>query len=272
MMGCLVVIMLGIILWTLFRNENSRPGNTMDDLAGSAHLMINDLQNEKKYFAGVLSHDLRSPLSSIILLASYLKSKNEHPETNHYIDLIEQSSRKELEMMATLLSLMRADVSKPENREELNLKSLAEQIIDSSEAQLSRKLLTTHLNIAPHITIVAEADAFSLIFKNLINQAICYSDQEQMIGIISSEKDNIITIELSIQSHELPKIIDKDLLRSDRLTLQNAVNGFPDCIDLYFSQKALNHYNGTIRVQADGNGPSCRFIMTLDRLKTQPIV
>ncbi|HUH33305.1 MAG TPA: histidine kinase dimerization/phospho-acceptor domain-containing protein, partial [Daejeonella sp.] len=52
------------------------------------HNVIKDLQNEKKYFAGVLSHDLRSPLSSIILITSYLKSKDATSGNNQYLELV----------------------------------------------------------------------------------------------------------------------------------------------------------------------------------------
>ena len=271
LMSGLIVIVLVIILSRPASEGSSDSGNQPDDLGQSNLPTLRDLQNEKKYFAGILSHDLRSPLSSIILLSSYLKSKNEHPETNQYIDLIEQSSRKELEMMATLLSLMRADRSKPESLQELNLKTLAEKIIQSSESQITRKLLRTHLDISPEATVVADPDIFLLIFKSLISQAVYYSDPEQNIEIASSETNNRITIQLSIQSGQLPKMANEDLLTSDRLTSQNAVKGFPDCIDLYFSQQALNNYNGTIHVQTDGNGPECRFIMSLDRLSTPHI-
>lgn len=268
LMSGLIIGIVGMIIWLASANENSDAATMAADSEASRQRLIDDLQNEKKYFAGILSHDLRSPLSSVILLASYLKSKNENSETSHYIQLVEQSSKKELEMMSTLLTLMRTDSFKPENLEEVDFKGMAEQVIHDLESQLSRKLLSIRLKISSDATVVAEPMALSLILKSVINQAIHYSDPEQTIEVVFSESDKFITIEVEIQSHELPKISIENLVASDRLTSQTAVSGFPDRIDLYFSQQALKHYNGTIRVQADGNGPTCRFILTLERLTT----
>jgi len=253
----------------ILRHSKPKPATLNSSLTNEIEIetkdnLIKDLQNEKKYFASVLSHDLRSPLSSIILLTSYLKSKDELSESNQYIELIEQSARKELDMMATLLSLMRADSHRTEAFEELQLHELTEEILQGEEARLTKKQLRTNLAISQNSTLFADPQVFKVILKNLIVQAICYSEENETIEIRAAEIEGCMVIELVIISEELKKQVAKDLFSSDRLFTKSTKNEFPDCIDLYFCQQAIRNYNGTIRVQV-GNNLSCRLIMSLQR-------
>lgn len=264
--GLVILIVCGIMV---FRRGEPKPAFLNEDLTLGSNSetkdhLSKDLENEKDFFASVLSHDLRSPLSSIILLTSYLKSKVGNPESSQYIDLIEQSARKELEMMSTLLSLMRADSYRIETFEELSLRELTQEILRSEEARVTKKRLQIDLAIAPDSTLFADPQVFKVILKNLIVQAICYSEENKTIEISARELDDRMVIELMVISEELRKEAASDLFNSDRLSLKTTKHEFPDCISLYFCQQAIRNYNGTIHVQVENN-LSCRFIMSLKR-------
>lgn len=265
--GLIIFFIGGIVVLRGSRSEamHLSQESTTNKETETDYNLIKDLQNEKKYFAGVLSHDLRSPLSSIILLASYLKTKDGNSESSNYIELIEQSARKELEMMSTLLSLMRADSYRTKAFEELRLKDLTEEILQSEEPRLIKKQLKIDLAIPQDSTLFADPPIFKVILKNLIVQAICYSDQNKTIEISSKESDDRMVIELVVMSEELRKEAGEDFFNSDRLFSKKGMNGFPDCIDLYFCRKAIRNYNGTIHVQVENN-LACRLIMSLERL------
>ena len=269
--GLIILIIGGFIMLPAKPVPQQAIKSNMTNPDGDQAEQLNDLNNEKKYFASVLSHDLRSPLSSIVLLASYLKSKEGLTDTNHYIELIEQSARKELEMMTTLLSLMRADAFNPENVEEVNLKSLAEEIIPNLEQYLSLKDLKLNLDIPPDCRVTTDRQTFSFIFKNLIMQAIRYSDPEQALNITVREERNQIIVELQIISKELSKQRGEQLFTSEQLSDQQSGKAFPESIDLYFCRKAAKGHNGTIHVQTNENTPACRFILALERQRPEQI-
>ena len=264
----LVIVCAGGMM--ILQAKSRDHGNVVTDNEPEAEdQLIKDLENEKKYFASILSHDLRSPLSSIVLLTSYIKSKDANSETMRYIELIEQSARKELEMMATLLALMRAESFKADHAEEVKIDQLIRETLQNAEPQLAKKSLTTTVDIAPDLSLSADPQNLNLILKSLISQAICYSDTGQTIEIKASQDGKTVAIEAAVLSEELLKNTDKELFRSDHLDTQNTGNAFPDCVHLYFLVKAIRNYNGTIHVQRDGNNPASRFILTLERQPPQ---
>lgn len=258
------VIMLIITTLTvrkLIKKGAAPPENT---LPHHRPQFIEDLQNENKFFSKVLSHDLRSPLSSIVLLASYLKTKNENSENNRYIELIEQSARKELDMMAILLCLMRSDSFKPDNLQEVSLKSVIDELIAGHESQISQKRLHSSVSIPQELTIHTEPDSFSLVLKTLIFYALHYSDPGESLEIRSVESQAHTEIVLAFSSSALKIKHPEDLFRSENL-LENGIKAFPENVDLYFCRKLISSYNGTVHVQATEKTPAIRFILTLER-------
>ena len=267
--GVIILILIVFLIWP----SKALPEDLAEDLADTAgtatddnlSMQLNDLRNEKKYFASVLSHDLRSPLSSIILLASYLKSKEGLTETNQYIELIEQSARKELEMMTTLLSLMRAELINPDNVEEVNLKVLAAEIAADLEQQLSSKALKLNLDIPPDLALTIERQLLTIIFKKLVVQAIRLSDSEQVLQISCRGEGNTVIIKITFINESLSQGVAGQLFMSDHLLEQHSGKPFPDSVSLYFCRKAAEAHNGTIHVEATENTPSNSFILKLHR-------
>ena len=257
----IMVIVTSLTLWQIKSNEPAPAANLITD--NRSHL-IQDLQNENKYFSKVLSHDLRSPLSSIVLLASYLKTKPENSENNRYIELIEQSARKELDMMAILLSLMRIDSFNSEKLQELELRSVVDALFGEYETQILQKQLRSSIMIPNELTIETDPDSFTLVLKTLIHYALHYSDAGEPLGIKTIERQTHTEVVLDFISSQLKIGAPEELFRSENL-LKNGIKAFPESVDLYFCRKLLSSYNGTVHVQATENTPAFSFILTLER-------
>lgn len=265
----LIAVILLIVTSLTFRKSSEAAHLSVDSPASHDQSeLTNDLQNENKYFSKVLSHDLRSPLSSIVLLASYLKTKNENSENNRYIELIEQSARKELDMMAILLSLMRSDSFKSENLQELELKSVVEVLLVEYESQIGQKQIIPSIIIPADLRLETDPDSFTLVLKTLIHYALHYSDAGETLEIRTVETHAQTEIVMSFNSSQLKMDDPEELFRSENL-LKNGVKAFPESVDLYFCRKLISSYNGTVHVQATEQTSACRFILTLERRESE---
>ena len=264
MPGIIIFILSGWIIWS----EKTATTPLKNELVSEKDInknLLDDLQNESKYFSRVLSHDLRSPLSSIVLLASYLKSKNEQSENNHYLELIEQSARKELDMMTLLLSLMRMDSMNPENVKEVFIRQTTETLLREAEPQLLLKHINPVIIIPSGLSILTDPEVFALVLKNLIQKAINYSDPQQTMEITAKDNEAKVIIQIEFKSTAFGTEEPRHLLSSDHLESQKEIKSFPESIGLYFCSKLISNHNGTIDVQGDKNERSFRFILTLDR-------
>ena len=264
----IMVIITSLTFWQLKNNAPAPAGNLITD--NRPHL-IEDLQNENKYFAKVLSHDLRSPLSSIVLLASYLKTKPENSENNRYIELIEQSARKELDMMATLLSLMRIDSFNTGNLQKLELKGVVETLFGDYETQILQKQLRSSIIIPQELSIETDPDSFILVLKTLIHYALHYSDAGESLEIKTVESPTHTEVVLGFISSQLKIGQPEELFRSENL-LKSGIKAFPENVDLYFCRKLISSYNGTVHVQATEHNPAFHFILTLERNRSESTV
>jgi light-regulated signal transduction histidine kinase (bacteriophytochrome) len=258
----IIIVVAGILSFRAGQNSLHSPAETASEDHRTA--LIRDLQNENKYFSKVLSHDLRSPLSSIVLLASYLKTKNENSEINRYIELIEQSAYKELAMMAILLSLMRKDAIKSENMQELEIRNAAQTLIPELEAELGQKQIKTELHIPAALRILTYPDSFNLVLKTVLQHAVHYSDPGQSLEIKTIEDHRQVEIVLEFTSSQLKGGNSEQLFSSEHL-LKDTIKTFPESVDLYFCRKISGTYNGTVHVQATEHSPVCRFILTVNR-------
>ena len=227
--------------------------------------LVLNLQNEKKFFASILSHDLRSPLSSIVLLASYVKTKPDLADTLPFIEMIEQSARKELDLMGTLLLLMRAGSStKTEGLTEIDLKAEAVIIVSNLQNDLDQKKISVNLHIPDRTKIGCEIQIFNIVLKNLLKNAIFYSLKEQEINISSIEKEANTVVKFQFKTEEIFNQEPEYFFSSNRLITIGSKE-FSSHIDLYFCRKLISSYNGTIHAEMNKSNSSCSLILTLKR-------
>ena len=102
-------------------------------------VFIDDYVNERKHFINLLSHDLRSPLGSIILLTSMINRGDKYPEIKPFMGMIEKSARKELDLLGTLLVLMKSSTKLSYPEEEISAlfeQVLIKELVDKSISQV----------------------------------------------------------------------------------------------------------------------------------------
>ncbi len=225
----------------LLHGENA-PGREVD------YAELTKLKSEKQYFASVLSHDLRSPLSSIVLLASYLKGREEEPESAKYFEMVEQSARRELEMITTLLLLMRPNLYQQSDSEPINIAEIVQKWSAEKAAALTDRNLAPLLNIPAGFSALSKEPVATVILTALLNHVLYLADRDQQLEISVSENAEGAVICLKFDSKELAAENLESLFTPDRLAVKDRRKEFPENIDLYFCRQILAPYNGTIDV------------------------
>ncbi|HAH23728.1 MAG TPA: hypothetical protein DCL77_08220, partial [Prolixibacteraceae bacterium] len=96
---------------------------------------LEELNNHQENILAILSHDLRSPLSTIVGIANYLKSDidNMKPaEVKHLVDILNKASTDELNMLDYLLEWARvkfaSDIFSPVK---IDLNIILERVFDT---------------------------------------------------------------------------------------------------------------------------------------------
>ncbi len=213
---------------------------------------IKKLDHVKFDFISTLSHELKTPLTSIMMGASMLEEdsiiKNEE-ESGKIIETLQEDSQKLLDMIDNLLRL--TELENEQNYLNLEATDISE-IINNSIRNFITIALSKNINIVfekdkniPLLNI--DREKFFWVVNNLLSNAIKYSLQygDIIIKLKYRKKVVILTIKdfgIGISPESIPKIFDK-FYRENELS-----NGTG--LGLPLSKQIIELHNGTISCES----------------------
>jgi PAS domain S-box-containing protein len=157
--------------------------------------LLNELKTEKdvrEKFVATLTHDLRSPLSSIKLSVELLQRKYTDEKASHITQRAIKGISRVDRMIQDLLDAnrLRAGESIPMDKSEMDLALLAREVIDELTLIHGKRF---HLQSSEVVKGVWNSDGLRRILENLCNNAIKYGNSESLITVsISSQKKNVL--------------------------------------------------------------------------------
>lgn len=133
------------------------------------------LQREHEFTANI-SHELRTPITTILTSCELLLVDDSLSERLHYrIKMIESAATRMGEQLQALLFLARE-----QSLGEVETVALAECVYDAVDPicmEISRKNLDFEVNISPSITITVNRQALYTVLMNLLRNAVQYTDK-----------------------------------------------------------------------------------------------
>lgn len=164
---------------------------------------LQELNAEKSEFLGIASHDLKNPLSAIIMLADILE--NDAPmlsteEIQNFASDIRTSSRRMFELIMNLL-----DINKIEQGyvlsgiEVFSAGDYARHIVERHKVSAKSKNIGFRLEIIS-ADIQTSPSAFSQVLDNLISNAVKFSPSgTEVVVKVGITADNLVRISVSDQ-------------------------------------------------------------------------
>ncbi len=180
---------------------------------------IKDKDRERLDFIYMVSHELRSPLTSIKgFLVSLLRGvfgDLTHEQTEP-LRIIEEQSNRLLSLINDLLDLARLDTGRQVQQMELvQLQELLWGTVKMFEAQAREKNIALRLDIPYHLpAIEADPDNMEHVFINLISNAIKYTLPNGKVTVRAESTGSHVRVSVSdtgigIPEESLPKIFDR---------------------------------------------------------------
>jgi signal transduction histidine kinase len=219
-----------------------------------------------KNFAGVVSHDMKMPLSNIIITIDILKSKYAKAldETGfNYLNNLKQSAFKMSDYISNILTHYESDeITENQPKEEVDVHELLENIIelldvnDNCEINLPEKNMFIKCNTA----------AIEQILLNLIGNSLKYNDKEKIvIDINVTQDDNYYYFTVTDNGIGIPKEKQKDIFKlfstvADRDRRGQKGNG----IGLSTVRKLINNLGGSVNIDSE-EGVFTKFAFSIEK-------
>ena len=150
-------------------------------LAKSFNVMageLNALEQTRRSLVANVSHELRSPLSSIRGFLEAIQDGTIPPEKrSEYLELVITETKRMTAMVNDLLDLARMESGESTlNLSQFNINELAMRTLLTFEARINSKNLEVVLELAEaHCFVEADADQIAQVLRNLIDNAIKFS-------------------------------------------------------------------------------------------------
>ncbi len=191
---------------------------------------IKKLEQMRKDFVANVSHELKTPITSIKGFSeTLLDGAMEDKETlEHFLTIILKESDRLQSLIQDLL-----DLSKIEqqgfliNFQKLDLINLLEETSLIFERKAEKKGIKFKVHPYP-LPVIIEGDTLRLkqIFINLISNAIAYTPSRGEVGVFVREEEETVCVEvkdtgMGIQADELPRIFER-FYRVDKARSRNS--------------------------------------------------
>lgn len=188
-----------------------------DDL-GSANEELAQLNKEMEQFLAVLTHDMRTPLTSIKGYASILRDRElEREQQSHIAKVILRSQDTLLEIVNNLLEIGKLQSGTPVllERSSFDLALLVKGITESLETQAGEKNISLNDESVPiPVEITGDEKKIQRIILNLISNAIKYTPDGGQVYIDTRVDGQFAEVAVrdtgyGIPADELPFIFDR---------------------------------------------------------------
>lgn len=212
-------------------------------------------------FASMAAHDIKNPLSSILLSSEALKKRYENLKFDGCLKLIDlniSSTKGLLGLVDEMLAYSKSPSSLLVNKQQFSLNSLVRKVIAMLIIPENMKIILPEEKHDLYLSVIA----FDQIMINLISNAIRYNDKEKGVIQIRFQQDGTFyRFEIEDNGPGIPqefheKIFDNNftLKKEDRNHTQGTGIGLSTVKDL------INALKGTISVQSvTGQGTTFSF-------------
>ena len=225
----------------------------------------------KSEFVSIVSHQLRTPLSSLKWSLNLLQGKRLgelNKKQEEYIDIINESNNRMIDLVNDLLDVNRIEQGRLEMKpKRFSLDSLAEEVIEEVKPLAEQNEAVIEFHREKNLPLVyADPDRIRMVIQNLIDNAIKYSkkDEDNKLAEVSLKRDkdkimlrvrdNGVGISLFLQKQVFGKFF-----RGDDLVKQK-VEGAG--LGLFIAKGIINLSNGEIDFKSK-KGEGSTFWFTL---------
>lgn len=232
---------------------------------------LEDLNTHKESVLAILSHDLRSPLSSIIGIAKYLKEnfhKMKPDAVQEMLDLLHKSSTDELDMLDYLVEWARikyaSDAFSPT---QLKLTEYIDKVFETLNENALINTINLHHEIDVNTSVFADGKMLISIIQNIVSNAIKHTGKGGKITISAKSKDDKIIIRIKDTGVGMSKEIMEKLFTPQMKTLSETRKKDKGAgIGLLLVKGFLEKNGGEIWVESiEGKGSSFYFTLPMEK-------
>ena len=226
----------------------------------------------KSDFVSAVTHELKTPLSSIRLVSETLaRGRFRSPEkVSEYASLLLNEASRLTRTVDNLLAVSRVqDIEHFYTFESLDPGTLLEDALNGFQSHLKEQGFEVSVDIpAPLPSVYADRTAMLQVLENILDNAVRYSNGTRQLTISAAASDNQVSLKIAdkgrgITPEDVPHIFERFYRGHD------APSGGSG-LGLSIAQRIMKDHRGEIRLQSTpGIGTVAELVLPLDQRKAE---
>ncbi len=243
------------LAFEILKDEKDRPSGVM--------VLIQDitehvkLDNMRKEFVADVSHELKTPITSIMGYAdTLLETEHDKEIETKFLGVISSEAKRMSKLVTDLLSLSRFDNNKTNIvKEEFDLGELAKKCQEKLQIEIDKKQLKVNCLVTANVPpVYAEKDGIERVIINILSNSIKYTNEKGTINIYVGFVYNDAYIKcidtgMGIPEEDLERIFERFYRVDKARTREMGGTG----LGLSIAKEILDRNNGTIDIKSKLN-------------------
>jgi signal transduction histidine kinase len=213
-----------------------------------------------------ITHDLRSPLAQIIMLAELQKAGG--LEADNFGDIVKTCAQNELDFIDNYIGILSSDSDKElvKTDTKVRIEQLIAKTADLLQIQLKNKKLQLNIQIGEAEYIYTTKDLlFEHVIRNLMSNAVKFSKPGGVIEIKTecTDTQTILSVKdcgIGFLPHLGEQLFTKFTPHKRMGTAGESTKG----IGLYLTREIVKQHNGTITATSEGENKGAVFTVVLN--------
>ena len=235
-----------------------------------ANARLTELNEKKSDFIAQISHELRTPMTSIKGAMEYLTAKvpkiaqrsSDTQDIMEFLDVIKKNADRLIRMVNDTLDLERIESGMFDLQyENINLLSLIKEVVISFQSTTNERDITFKIVSSPDIYVHADQDRIGQVLINLMSNAINFSPDGSEILISVSVSQGKATVTVTDEGPGIPEGIREKIFDKFYKVGEKPGTG----LGLAISKGIIEAHKGEIRVLRNvQKGSAISFTIPLD--------
>ena len=229
---------------------------------------LNELELNRRAFVANVSHELRSPLTTLSGFVEGILDGTVPPEKQpEYLHIVLEEAKRLIRLVNDLLYMERSD------KEELHydvfdINELIRLALIGFEGRITEKKIEVNAEFARETEVVkANRDDILRVVTNLLDNAVKFTPENGRIFLAVREDPSRVSVQVGNSGEPVPKEVLRHMFdRFYKADLSRGINKNGTGLGLHIVKTILARHGQTIRVSSDGERGTV-FTFTLDRQK-----
>ncbi|HHW18949.1 MAG TPA: PAS domain S-box protein [Firmicutes bacterium] len=260
-----------------YYSVHSSPIRAKDGSLKGAVIVFSDITHYKEVdelksqFVSTVSHEFRTPLTSIMMSVGLLLELDElkkDPKVRQLLEIMKDDAERLTRMVNELLDLSRIQAGKIEvRRVPILLRELIDEALRPFHQQFKTQEVNLVVDVEENIKVSADPDKIVWVISNLVGNALRYTPRSGTVTVGARKSDGEVRVFVSDTGAGIPKAYQKKIFERF-VQVKNGKMGElrgGAGLGLAISREIVEAHGGKIWVESEP-GKGSTFIFTLSRV------